>query len=86
MTREEITRTFEIADAVMLGLLRCHAPSLGRGIYGLTDESGHEVAALDVADPAIQRAFEWLAQRGIVELATDERGELIRLSSHRVTA
>ncbi|CAB3730667.1 hypothetical protein [Paraburkholderia rhynchosiae] len=80
MKHEEIVAlAFSIADESMVELIRAHAVSLEPNLFGLVDENCHEVAALDIADPAIQEAFEWLSLRGMAELATDERGEVIRL-------
>lgn len=85
VTHEEIVaRAFEIADESMLELLACHAVAHKPLLYALSDEQGHEVATLDAADPAIQEAFEWLALRGVAELATDDKGELIRLKTDPV--
>jgi hypothetical protein len=82
VTHEEIVaRAFEIADESMLELIAAHAVPLKPCLYGLVDENSHEVATLDVADPAIQEAFEWLALRGIAELVTDECGEIIKLAT-----
>jgi hypothetical protein len=85
MTHEEIVaRAFEIADESMLELIAGHAVAIEPRLYGLVDENSHEVATLDVADPTIQEAFEWLALRGIAELVTDDRGEIIRLATDPV--
>lgn len=82
MTHEEIVaRAFEIADESMLELIAAHAVSIKPCLYGLVDENGHEVTTLGVADSAIQEAFEWLALRGIAELVTDERGEIIKMAT-----
>lgn len=82
MTHEEIVaRAFEIADESMLELIAAHAVAIAPRLYGLVDENSHEVASLDVADPAIQEAFEWLALRGVAKLVTDMRGEIIELAT-----
>lgn len=82
MTHEEIVaRAFEIADESMLELIAGHAVAIRPQLYGLVDENSREVATLDLADPAIQEAFEWLSLRGVAELVTDDRGEIISLKT-----
>lgn len=81
MKHEEIVAlAFCIADESMLELLLAHTVHVSDELRGLVDEKGAEVAALALADPAIEEAFEWLSLRGMAELATDSNGELIKIT------
>lgn len=79
-TPTQIARAFAIADEAMFELL------LTEGIpddipdttcIAMCDEKCQEVRALAEASAATQEAFEWLQERGYVELATDPQGEHI---------
>lgn len=76
---EQIVRAFEISDEAMFELLQAHCIPQDefRVVLGLTGESGGEVAAFAAASQAIHDAYEWLAERGYVELDEDESGEYI---------
>ncbi|WP_213308243.1 hypothetical protein [Paraburkholderia sacchari] len=84
MKHEEIVAlAFCIADEAMLELMKTHGVQIEPDLYGLVDESGGEVPTLDLADPAIEEAFEWLALRGLAELVTDEKGAAVRLKESK---
>lgn len=71
-----------IADQAMYELLLSEgvpydSPATDATAFGLTDEGCQEVTALDKASPALREGFEWLRDRGYVELASDQAGEFI---------
>jgi hypothetical protein len=80
---EIVALAFCIADEAMLELLKAHGVPIEPDLYGLVDESGNEVVALDAADPAIEEAFEWLALRGLAELVMDKKGAAVRLKESK---
>lgn len=74
-------RAFEIADEAMFELLLAHGALHGNGVdstvIGFTDEAAAEVMSLAEASEAMRGAFEWLKDRGYVELDRDGNGEFI---------
>lgn len=77
-------RAFELADAAMYELLLSEAvpydsPAIDATAFGLVDEASQEVTKLSDASPALREAFEWLRDRGYVELASDDSGEFINV-------
>jgi len=80
-TPEQIAHAFEIADEAMYELLESEGVpgDEHRTVFGLVDETCQEVAALAEASPALREAFEWLRDRGYVELGSDKDGEFINV-------
>lgn len=81
-TTEQIARAFAIADEAMYELLLCEgvpydSPATDATAFGMTDEDCHKVAELAKASTAMREAFEWLRDRGYVELASDKGGEFV---------
>lgn len=81
---EQIARAFAIADNAMYELLLSEGvphdgPAIDATAFGLVDEGCQEVCALDKASPALREAFEWLRDRGYVELGSDSSGEYINV-------
>lgn len=76
---DAVVRAFDIADTHMFELMQAHCVPCDeyRLTLGLVDESGSEVRSLADADPSIVEAFEWLKDRGYVELGEDGDGEHI---------
>lgn len=74
-----VTRAFAIADVHMFELMQSHCVPCDehRLTLGLIDEGGLEVRTLTEADPSVVEAFEWLKDRGYVELGADAHGEHI---------
>ncbi|POR54531.1 hypothetical protein B0G62_102139 [Paraburkholderia eburnea] len=84
MSQDLTARAFEIADQSMVELLNCHAVRHDAltPIFGLSDENGIEVEAIDEADQGIRDAFEWLHLRGLADLIEDAAGTCIVLKGH----
>jgi hypothetical protein len=80
-TPEQIARAFEIADEAMYELLDTEGVPCDehRTAFGLVDDCSQEVTTLAEACPALQEAFEWLRDRGYVELGQDKNGEFINV-------
>lgn len=80
-TAEQIARAFEIADEAMFELLLSEGciTSLDDVVVGFTDEGCQEVSSLADASTAMREAFEWLRQRGYVELGADGSGEFVNV-------
>jgi hypothetical protein len=76
-----IARAFAIADEAMFELLLSEGFSGDE--YGTTiclcGEASQEVRSLAEASTAMREAFEWLRQRGYVELGSDGEGEFINV-------
>lgn len=81
-TPDQIGRAFEIADQAMFELLNSEGVpgDEHRTVFGFVDESCQEVASLAEASPAMRKAFEWLRERGYVELGEDKDGECVNVS------
>ncbi len=77
----QIERAFAIADEAMFELLFSEGciDSIDDVVIGLCDEKCQEVSSLADASTAMQEAFDWLRQRGYVELGTDKDGEFINV-------
>lgn len=75
------TRAFAIADEAMLCMIQseCSLSLEDPDYVGLVGDDGCEVTQLCDASTAIREAFDWLSQRGLAELRTDEHGEFIVL-------
>lgn len=83
-TPEQIARAFEIADEAMFELLVSEgvpydSPATDATAFGLADEACQEVTSLAEASTALREAFEWLRQRGYVELGSDSSGEFVNV-------
>lgn len=78
-TPEQIARAFEIADEAMWELMLSEGclTSIDDTDIGFCDDLCQEVASLGEASPALRESFEWLRQRGYVELGKDSDGEFI---------
>lgn len=77
----EVHRAFEIADQAMFELLLSEGALHGNGadstVIGFTNEKSTEVMALAEASEAMREAFDWLKDRGYVELDRDGNGEFV---------
>jgi hypothetical protein len=85
-TPAQIARAFEIADEAMFELLHSEGMPLADPgaevdalVIGLVDENCMEVTKLAQASQALRDAFEWLQQRGYVELGSDTDGEYVQV-------
>jgi hypothetical protein len=80
-TAEQIARAFEIADEAKFELLDTEGVPYDehRTALGLVDDCCQEVTTLAEACPALRDAFEWLRDRGYVELGQDKDGEFINV-------
>lgn len=77
-------RAFQIADEAMYELLIAEgvpgdSPAIDATVFGLVDENCQEVTALADASAAMREAFDWLKERGYVELGSDSSGEFINV-------
>jgi hypothetical protein len=81
ITPEQIARAFAIADEAMFERLRTEGVPLDEHwtAFGLTDEGYMEEPALAEASEGMRETFEWLRDRGYVELGTDKDGEFINV-------
>lgn len=80
-TPEQIARAFEIADEAMFELLESEGVpgDEHRTVFGFVDEGCQEVTSLAEASTALRETFEWLRQRGYVELGSDGNGEFVNV-------
>jgi len=80
----QVHRAFAIADEAMYELLLSEGiaidgnPSDATAI-GFTNEACQEVKKLAEASPALREAFDWLKERGYVELGSDAEGEFVQV-------
>lgn len=81
LTPELQARAVEIADECMRAQIECHGVGLNSELtrFGLTDESQLEVAMLDEASDALVEAFEYLRDRGLAALESDNECDVIVL-------
>lgn len=82
LTPDLQARAVEIADSVCRSDVECYGVLLG-GLhsrrYGLTDDSQCEVAMLDEASEVLREAFEYLRDRGLAVLESDNECDVIVL-------
>jgi hypothetical protein len=75
-------RAFDIADEAMFELLLSEgAPGGGLDAteIGFTDEQSQETGTLAGASAAMREAFDWLKERGYVELGSDKDGQFVQV-------
>jgi len=77
-----VHRAFAIADQAMYELLLSEGVPIDGSIsdataIGFADECSQEVTKLAEASDALREAFDWLKERGYVELGSDAEGEFV---------
>jgi len=80
----QVHRAFAIADEAMYELLLSEGVPIDGSpsdatVFGFTDESSQEVTKKAEASPAMLDAFDWLKERGYVELGSDGEGEFVQV-------
>lgn len=83
-TPAQTARAFQIADEAMYELLLAEgvptdSPATDATAFVLVDEACQEVSKLAEASPALREAFDWLKERGYVELGSDSDGEFVQV-------
>jgi hypothetical protein len=80
-TPAQIARAFAIVDEAMFERLESEGVPHDehRTAFGFTDQGYMEVSTLAEASVCMRETFEWLQQRGYVELAQDKDGEFINV-------
>lgn len=73
-------RAVAIADECMRSDVECHGVPIRNRTYGLSDDKGAEVKTLGQAGALLREAFQWLLDRGLAHLESDEAGEVIVLT------